>query len=78
MDHKQPPFEIRWNRVYTLPDFVRFTHRPHIAAGVACQTCHGPVEKMDRVEPVHEINMGFCVTCHTQRKVSIDCDTCHF
>src|ERR1700734_2079016 len=21
------PFEIQWNRVYTLPDFVRFTHR---------------------------------------------------
>ena len=78
MDHTQPPFEIRWNRVYTLPDFVRFTHRPHIAAGIACQTCHGPVQTMDRIEPVHEINMGFCLTCHTQRKVSTDCVTCHF
>ena len=32
-DHRQPPFEIQWNRVYTLPDFVRFTHKPHIGPG---------------------------------------------
>ncbi len=43
-DDHQPLFEIRWNRVYTLPDFVRFVHKPHIWAGVACQECHGPVE----------------------------------
>jgi hypothetical protein len=22
--------------------------------------------------------MGFCITCHQQRKVSIDCVTCHY
>jgi len=76
-DHRRPPFEIRWNRVYTLPDFVRFTHRPHIHAGVACQHCHGPVETMDRVVPVVEINMGFCVECHTQRQATLDCVACH-
>ncbi len=76
-DHSQPPFEIRWNRVYTLPDFVRFTHQPHIWAGVACQECHGPVEEMDRIEPVHEINMGFCLTCHQKRGVTQDCFVCH-
>lgn len=76
-DHKQPAYEIRWNRVYTLPDFVRFTHRPHIAAGVKCQECHGPVQTMDRVVPVYEINMGFCITCHTRRGVTTDCEVCH-
>lgn len=76
-DHTQPPFEIRWNRVYTLPDFVRFTHQPHIWAGVACQECHGPVEEMDRIEPVHEINMGFCLTCHEKRGATQDCFVCH-
>jgi hypothetical protein len=76
-DDAQPPFEIRWNRVYTLPDFVRFVHEPHIWAGVACQTCHGPVETMDRVVPVHEINMGFCVDCHTKRGATLDCFVCH-
>jgi len=76
-DHSQPTFEIRWNRVYTLPDFVRFTHRPHIFEGIACQTCHGPVETMERVVPAVEINMGFCVECHTQRHASLDCVSCH-
>lgn len=76
-DKSQPSFEIRWNRVYTLPDFVRFTHQPHIHAGIACQTCHGPVETMDRIVPVHEINMGFCLDCHTKRKVTEDCEVCH-
>jgi Cytochrome c7 and related cytochrome c len=76
-DTKQAPFEIRWNRVYALPDFVKFTHRPHIAAGIACQQCHGPVQTMDRIVPTKEINMGFCITCHTQRKATLDCVGCH-
>jgi hypothetical protein len=76
-NHRQPPFEIRWIRVYTLPDFVKFTHRPHIHAGVACQHCHGPVETMDRIVPVVELNMGFCVECHTQRQATLDCVACH-
>ncbi|MGH8011574.1 MAG: cytochrome c3 family protein [Candidatus Binataceae bacterium] len=76
-DHSHQPFEIRWNRVYVLPDFVRFVHRPHIWAGVACQTCHGDVQTMDRVTPVFEINMGFCIDCHTKRGATQDCFVCH-
>jgi predicted CXXCH cytochrome family protein len=76
-DSSEPAFEIRWNRVYTLPDFVRFTHRPHIHAGIECQSCHGPVQTMDRVVPVKEINMGFCVDCHTEKKATLDCVACH-
>jgi hypothetical protein len=77
-DSRQPPLQIVWNRVYTLPDFVRFAHRPHVLAGVACQHCHGPVETMDRVVPVHDINMGFCISCHTERNVGKDCVLCHY
>ncbi len=76
-DDTPAAFEIQWNRVYTLPDFVRFTHRPHIHAGLRCQTCHGPVETMDRVAPAFEINMGFCVDCHTKKKATLDCVGCH-
>lgn len=72
------PGEIAWQRVYTLPDFVRFAHRPHVLAGIACQECHGPVETMDRVVPVHDIDMGFCLACHTERGASKDCVTCHY
>ena len=78
MASEQLPFEVAWNRVYALPDFVRFSHRPHIRAGIACQHCHGPVETMERVEPVGEINMGFCISCHDRRGVSKDCFTCHY
>jgi hypothetical protein len=78
IDREQSAFEVHWNRVYTLPDFVRFYHSPHIHAGIACQRCHGPVETMDRVTPVFEINMGFCLRCHTSRHVSIECATCHY
>jgi hypothetical protein len=77
-DTAQPPGEIPWQRVYTLPDFVRFAHRPHVLAGIACQDCHGPVETMDRVVPVYDINMGFCISCHTARQVTKDCSICHY
>ncbi|HEY9156334.1 MAG TPA: cytochrome c3 family protein [Candidatus Binatus sp.] len=76
-DDTPAAFEIQWNRVYTLPDFVRFTHRPHIHAGLRCQACHGPVETMDRVAPAFEINMGFCVDCHTEKQATLDCVGCH-
>ncbi|MGH7814832.1 MAG: cytochrome c3 family protein [Candidatus Binataceae bacterium] len=76
-DNQRPPFEIVWNRVYTLPDFVRFTHRPHINAGIKCQRCHGPVQTMDRIVPAYEINMGFCIKCHTQRHATLECENCH-
>ena len=55
---------IAWVKVHNLPDFVYFDHRPHVNAGVACQTCHGPVETMERVRQVQDLSMGWCVNCH--------------
>jgi hypothetical protein len=40
---------IPWARVYKLPEFTHFPHKPHIRAELACQTCHGPVETMTTV-----------------------------
>ena len=34
---------LRWTRVYTLPDYVYFDHSIHVAKGVSCFECHGPV-----------------------------------
>ncbi|HPW56418.1 MAG: cytochrome c3 family protein [Thermoanaerobaculaceae bacterium] len=83
--HARP---IAWVKVHNLPDFVYFDHRPHVAAGVVCQTCHGPVETMERQRQVADLTMGWCVNCHRQvnregvngRPVNaaIDCSTCHF
>jgi mono/diheme cytochrome c family protein len=37
---------IPWVRVFKVPEFTYFPHKAHVGAGVACQTCHGPVERM--------------------------------
>jgi mono/diheme cytochrome c family protein len=37
---------IPWVRVFGVPEFTYFPHKPHVQAGVACQTCHGPIERM--------------------------------
>ncbi len=68
---------IRWARIVKEPDFVYFNHSPHIRKGVRCQECHGSVETMVKVRLDHSLNMDACVGCHRQRKVSIDCYTCH-
>ncbi|HWR35899.1 MAG TPA: cytochrome c3 family protein [Clostridia bacterium] len=55
---------LAWTKVYNLPDFVYFDHRPHVNTGVACQSCHGPVETMERVRQTGDLSMGWCVNCH--------------
>ena len=37
---------IHWQRVNRLPDYVFFDHSIHVAKGVGCSTCHGPVQDM--------------------------------
>jgi hypothetical protein len=69
---------IPWVRVYSVPEFVQFTHQPHIRAGVTCATCHGDVAAMARVEKVAPLTMGWCVNCHRDRGAPDDCATCHY
>ena len=40
---------VPWVGVFKVPEFTYFPHKPHVRAGVACQTCHGPIERMRRV-----------------------------
>jgi Cytochrome c7 and related cytochrome c len=58
---------ISWTRVHALPDFVSFDHSRHVLSSVACASCHGPVERMDRVEQHAPLTMGFCLDCHRER-----------
>ena len=71
---KQAP---RWRRIYALPDYVYFSHRPHVAAKVACAQCHGDVPSMRRITRVSSLSMGWCLGCHEARHASLDCVTCH-
>ena len=69
---------LAWTRVHHLPDYVRFTHKRHVRAGVSCQTCHGDVGAMRTVEQVAPLTMGWCVGCHEQRRAPDDCLTRHY
>lgn len=56
---------IAWNKVHMLPDFVFFSHVPHVRRkGLSCNECHGPVEEMTRVYQHAPLSMGWCVSCH--------------
>ncbi len=68
---------IPWVRVHDLPEHVRFTHKRHVRAGVTCEECHGEVGRMEIVEQVAPLTMGWCITCHQDRQAPLDCLTCH-
>lgn len=75
--------QVPWVKVHWLPDHVKFNHKRHVAAGYACQTCHGPIETMDVVYQYSSLKMGWCVSCHRQNlehpthPASMDCLVCH-
>ena len=83
--------EVPWKRVWHLPSHVFFSHRTHVVvAKVKCQTCHGPMETLERppARPLKTLSMGDCIACHerwekerampaAERRISTDCTTCH-
>jgi len=75
-ENKEP---IPWIKVHDLPDFVYFPHKRHVQADVECQTCHGPVETMEKVSRMAPVKMGECLACHKENEVEhgLDCWTCH-
>jgi hypothetical protein len=50
--------------VNRLPDYVYFDHSIHIAKGVGCTTCHGPVATMPLMREYAPLTMGWCLACH--------------
>jgi len=57
---------LAWTRVHDLPDFVYFDHSIHVAKGVGCTTCHGPVGDMPLMWQEASLQMEWCVDCHRQ------------
>ena len=55
---------LRWARVNRLPDYVYFDHSVHVAKGVACASCHGPVHEMALMRQAEPLTMKFCLDCH--------------
>jgi hypothetical protein len=55
---------LRWNRINALPDYVFFNHSIHVAKGVGCTTCHGPIGEMPLTWKGKSLQMGWCLDCH--------------
>jgi hypothetical protein len=55
---------IVWTRVNDLASFAYFSHSVHVAKGVACVTCHGPVDRMHLTWKHASLQMEWCLDCH--------------
>jgi hypothetical protein len=55
---------LAWTRVNWVPDFVFFNHSLHLAKGVGCTTCHGPVGTYALEEQRAPFDMRWCLDCH--------------
>ena len=77
--------EIDWKRVYEVKDHVYFSHRVHTSlAKIDCAECHGPMGNMTVAVNAAGgysargfLEMGWCVTCHRDRNVTLECIACH-
>ena len=57
---------IEWVKVNYLPDYVYFNHSMHVAKGVGCFSCHGPVNKMPLMYQESSMRMEWCLSCHRE------------
>lgn len=89
-EHWEQKKPIKWIQIHRLPEHVKFRHNRHVQADLDCQTCHGPVERIDKLHlisdmeagpvllPTKTLEMGWCINCHRENNVSQDCLTCHY
>lgn len=69
---------IPWVRVYKVMPGVKWGHRFHLAAGLKCQNCHGPVQEMPAMfEKTSVTTMAVCISCHEKNHAKTVCSTCH-
>ncbi|MGL4462390.1 MAG: cytochrome c3 family protein [Planctomycetia bacterium] len=55
---------VDWIKVHDLPDYVYFNHSAHVTRGVSCVSCHGRIDKAEKVGTVKTLSMGWCLECH--------------
>lgn len=55
-----------WTLLNKIPEFVYFDHSIHIARGVSCNNCHGPVQKMQITWKGQPLQMVWCLACHRE------------
>ncbi len=79
MDYARRGIEIPWQRVYVYPAsaHLRFRHNLHLAAGLACRTCHGDMRRLATARVWKPMPMGVCIACHRQHGAKTGCEDCH-
>jgi hypothetical protein len=55
---------VEWIKVHDLPDYVFFNHSAHVTRGVGCVSCHGRVDRMEKVFQKEPLSMSWCLDCH--------------
>ncbi len=55
---------VQWVRIHKLPEYAYFNHSIHIDAGVGCVSCHGRIDRMEKVTQAEPLSMGWCLDCH--------------
>ena len=68
---------IKWTLINKVPDFVFFNHSIHIARGINCNVCHGPVEDMMITYKGNSFQMAWCLQCHRAPERYLYQDTDH-
>ncbi len=64
---------VKWVRIHNLPSFVYFNHSQHVTVGgIACQTCHGPVQTYEVQKQFAKLTMGWCIDCHRKTEVKME------
>jgi mono/diheme cytochrome c family protein len=64
---------VKWVRIHNLPSFVYFNHSQHVTvAGIACQTCHGPVQTYEIQKQFAPLTMSWCIDCHRKTDVKME------
>ncbi|HSN48408.1 MAG TPA: c-type cytochrome [Flavobacterium sp.] len=64
---------VKWVRIHNLPSFVYFNHSQHVTVGgIACQTCHGPVQTYEIQKQFAPLTMSWCIDCHRKTDVKME------
>jgi hypothetical protein len=69
-----------FRKLFRLSDHVFYSHRRHAGIGkLPCEGCHGAIAATQAPpeRPLVRIDMAFCVNCHEQKDISVDCTRCH-
>jgi len=69
---------LEWAPLYGEPPHVFFSHRRHVAAGAACESCHkGMADARAPPLRVARLRMADCLACHRRVGAATDCSACH-